>query len=198
MATSSSIPGYTYGQPVVARSPVTLDVLELLKKTLLFGADDIRYLRMSREVLAGQIDAILDVWYGFVGANPHLLHSFVSKDSGQPDGHYLARVRQRFGQWILDTASGEYGQAWLDYQHEIGLRHHSAKKNRVDEAKAADVVPFRYLLALFVPVTATLKPFLAKQGNGAAEVEAMHGAWCKSVLLQLILWSYPYVGKGAF
>jgi len=33
-------------------------------------------------------------------------------------------VRQRFGQWILDTAAANYDQQWLDFQREIGLRHH--------------------------------------------------------------------------
>ena len=45
-------------------------------------------------------------------------------------------VVKRFGQWILDTARAEYDQAWLDYQHEIGLRHHRTKKNRTDSVDA--------------------------------------------------------------
>jgi uncharacterized protein YndB with AHSA1/START domain len=72
---------------------------------------------------------------------------------------------QRFGQWILETARAEYDQKWLDYQHEIGLRHERAKKNRTDDAASTDVVPFRYLFPLVFPVTFTLKPFLAKKGH---------------------------------
>jgi Protoglobin len=195
--TKTDIPGYTYGTDAVARSPVSLDELELLKATLLLGDDDLAALRRSGEVLAGRVEEILDVWYGFVGANPHLLAAFSDPD-GQPDQAYLAAVRRRFGRWILDTARAEFDQAWLDYQHEIGLRHHRSGKNRTDGARAADHIPLRYILALLVPITTTLRPFLAGGGAAPDEVEAMHQAWVKAVLLQVILWSHPYVRDGDF
>jgi Protoglobin len=53
----------------VARSPVGLQELELLKATLLLGDDDLAALRRSGEVLAPRVEEILDVWYGLVGAN---------------------------------------------------------------------------------------------------------------------------------
>ena len=193
----TDIPGYTYGTDAVPRSPVSLDELGLLKATLLMGDDDLAALRRSGQVLAGRVEEILDVWYGFVGANPHLLAAFTGPD-GQPDQAYLAAVRRRFGRWILDTARAEYDQAWLDYQHEIGLRHHRSAKNRTDGARAADHIPLRYVLALLVPITTTLKPFLAEGGAAPGEVEAMHQAWVKAVLLQVILWSQPYVRDGDF
>jgi hypothetical protein len=193
----TDIPGYTYGTDAVARSPVGLQELELLKATLLLGDDDLAALRRSGEILAPRVEEILDVWYGFVGANPHLLAAFSGPD-GQPDQAYLAAVRQRFGRWILDTARADYDQAWLDYQHEIGLRHHRSGKNRTDGADAADHIPLRYVLALLVPITTTLKPFLAEGGAAPQEVEAMHQAWVKAVLLQVILWSHPYVRDGDF
>jgi hypothetical protein len=193
----TDIPGYTYGTDAVARSPVGLQELELLKATLLLGDDDLAALRRSGEVLAPRVEEILDVWYGFVGANPHLLAAFSGPD-GEPDQAYLAAVRQRFGRWILDTARADYDQAWLDYQHEIGLRHHRSGKNRTDGAGAADHIPLRYVLALLVPITTTLKPFLAEGGAAPEEVEAMHQAWVKAVLLQVILWSHPYVRDGDF
>jgi hypothetical protein len=193
----TDIPGYTYGTDAVARSPVGLQELELLKATLLLGDDDLAALRRSGEVLAPRVEEILDVWYGFVGANPHLLAAFSGPD-GQPDQAYLAAVRRRFGRWILDTTRADYDQAWLDYQHEIGLRHHRTGKNRTDGARAADHIPLRYVLALLVPITTTLKPFLAEGGAAPQEVEAMHQAWVKAVLLQVILWSHPYVRDGDF
>ncbi|HEV3464754.1 MAG TPA: protoglobin domain-containing protein [Actinomycetes bacterium] len=193
----TDIPGYTYGTAAVPRSPVSLQELELLKATLLLGTDDLAALRRSGELLASQVEEILDVWYGFVAANPHLLAAF-SNAQGQPDQDYLAAVRRRFGRWILDTARAAFDQAWLDYQHEIGLRHTRRKKNRTDGADAADHIPLRYVLALLVPITTTLKPFLAKGGAAPAEVEAMHQAWVKAVLLQVILWSHPYVREGDF
>jgi hypothetical protein len=192
----TEIPGYTYGTDAVPRSPVGLQELELLRATLLLGEDDLAALRRSGDLLAPRVEEILDVWYGFVGANPHLLAAFSDAD-GQPDQRYLAAVRRRFGRWILDTARAEYDQAWLDYQHEIGLRHTRRGKNRTDGAEAAAHIPLRYVLALLVPITTTLKPFLA-DGAGPDEVEAMHQAWVKAVLLQVILWSHPYVVEGDF
>lgn len=193
----TDIPGYTYGSDAVPRSPVSLDELEVLKATLLLGEDDRAALRRTSDLLAPQVEAILDVWYGFVGANPHLLAAFTGPD-GQPNQHYLAAVRRRFGSWILDTARAEFDQDWLDYRHEIGVRHTRGGKNRTDGVQAADHIPLRYVLALLIPITTTLKPFLANGGATPDEVETMHQAWVKAVQLQLILWSYPYVREGDF
>jgi len=190
--TSSAVPGYEFGSPSLARSPVSLDDVATLRASLLLGDDDVAALRRAREILAPQTDAILDVWYGFVGDNPHLLAAF-SRPDGEPDGDYLAAVRARFGQWILDTCDARYDQAWLDWQHEIALRHHRTKKNRTDGADAAVIVPFRHLVALTYPIFATLRPFLEQGGAEPADLDAMHQAWLKAVLLQVILWSRPYV-----
>jgi hypothetical protein len=193
----TDIPGYTYGTDAVPRSPVSLEELQLLQSTLLLGEDDLIALRRSGDLLAPKVEAILDVWYGFVGANPHLLAAFTGPD-GRPDQAYLAAVRRRFDRWILDTARAEFDQAWLDYQHEIGVRHTRNGKNRTDGVQAADHIPLRYVLALLIPITTTLKPFLAEGGATPDEVEAMHQAWVKAVLLQVILWSQPYVRDGDF
>jgi Protoglobin len=193
-----AVPGYTMGQLSLAKAPYTLAELESLKKTLLFTDDDIRYLRMSKAILADQTEAILDVWYGFVASTPELVVYFQNNKTGAPDGAYLGAVRKRFGQWIADTADANYDQAWLDYTYEIALRHTKPKKNQTDKADSVPLVNFRYLSALTIPVTTTLKPFLAKKGASAADVEKMHVAWVKSVLMQTILWSYPYVKDGQF
>lgn len=181
-----------------ATSPVTLAHFEAMKKSALFGEDDVKYLRLSHGVVEDQVEAILDVWYGFVGANPHLLESFTDKGDGKPLGDYLGAVRKRFGAWILDTARATYDQKWLDLQHEIGLRHHRTKKNETDGAPSTDIVPFRHLFALVYPITFTLRSFLAKKGHTAEEVEGMYGAWVKSCILQVTLWSHPYVKDGDF
>ena len=182
----------------VERSPVTLEELALLQQTLLFDDQDRAALRRSQALVAPRTDAILDVWYGFVGANAHLLAYFSNPRTGAPDPGYLAAVRERFARWIVDTARAEYDQAWLDQQHELGLRHHSTKKNRTDGVDAAPIVHMRYLSALVIPVTLTLRPFLEAGGASRAEVDAMQHAWTKSVLLQTILWSRPYVREGDF
>jgi hypothetical protein len=190
MATTD-IAGYSYGVPEVARSPVTLEDLALLKQSVLFGAEDERYLRMAGDVLRDQVDDVLDVWYGFVASHDHLVQYFSGSD-GQPDAEYLTRVRARFGQWVRDLCERPWDQTWLDYQEEIGLRHTRAKKNQTDGAQAPDYVPLRYLVAFVYPITATVREFLAKRGDSAEDVENMHQAWFKAVTLTVALWSRPY------
>jgi hypothetical protein len=193
---SSAIPGYDYGR-TAARSPLNGEAFEQLKQSVLFTDADAAALRTAGRALADQIEAVLDVWYGFVGSHAHLVRYFMNA-SGQPQGDYLAAVRKRFGQWILDTCNRDYDVAWLDYQHEIGLRHHRAKKNVTDHADATDIVHLRYLIAFIVPITATIKPFLAKAGHSTAEVDVMHAAWFKSVTMQVALWSAPYAPSADF
>lgn len=191
----SNIPGYTYGTDQVARSPITVAEFEGLKQAVLFGPEDEKYLRMAGEVLADQIEDVLDLWYGFVGSHPHLVYYFTD-GQGNANAEYLAAVRKRFGQWILDTCHRPYDQAWLDYQHEIGLRHHRSKKNQTDGVQSVPNVAHRYLVAFIYPITATIKSFLAKKGHSPDEVEKMHQAWFKSVTMQVALWSAPYVKDG--
>jgi hypothetical protein len=198
----TAVPAPAQPAPAGARptsgNPLTMKDLESLEKVMLFTAEDVKYLRMSKDVLADQVEAILDVWYGFVAATPELVYFFGNKATGKPDAAYLAAVRKRFARWILDTAAATYDQAWLDYQYEIGLRHNALKKNQTDRAPSVAQVNLRYLSALTIPVTTTLRPFLAKKGAAAADVDKMHQAWIKSVLMQTILWSQPYVKPGQF
>jgi hypothetical protein len=193
-----SVPGYAYGAPSLQPAPYTTADLASLQKTLLFTDDDVGALRQSKAILADQTDAVLDVWYGFVASTPQLVVFFGDAVTGQPDGAYLAAVRKRFALWILDTAAANYDQRWLDWQYEIALRHNRIKKNQTDRVNSTEQVSLRYVLALTIPVTTTLKPFLAKKGAPLAEVERMHAAWVKAVLLQVILWSHPYVKEGQF
>ncbi len=192
-----NIPGYTYDSGSTARSPLTLEELEKLKKAVLFTEEDERYLRMAGQVLADQIEDVLDVWYGFVASHPHLVYYFTD-GKGNASDEYLAAVRKRFGQWILDTCNRPYDQKWLNYAHEIGLRHHRSKKNRTDNVRSVPNVSFRYMVAFIYPITATIKPFLAKKGHSAEQVEKMHQAWFKSVVLQVALWSAAYVNPEDF
>lgn len=90
--------------------------LDSLKKTMLFSDEDVRYLRMSKAILADQTEAVLEVWYGFVASTRELVVFFKNNKTGAPDGAYLGAVRKRFGQWIADTAGANYDQAWLDLQ----------------------------------------------------------------------------------
>jgi hypothetical protein len=193
------IPSYTYGTGEVAKNPLSMKELELLKNTVLWTDEDTKYIRMSRQVLEDQTDDILDVWYSFIKVSPQLAVYFSHKVNHKPNKEYMDAVRLRFKQWILDTAEGNYDRKWLDYQQEIALRHHRTKKNKTDAADSNDIINFRYIPALIYPITATLKPFLAKKHlHDAENVECMHAAWVKSVILQVCLWSQPYVKEGDY
>lgn len=176
--------------------PVTIEELALLKKTLLWSAEDDRYLKMAGEVLEDQLDDVLDVWYGYVGANHHLVYYFNSNE--KPSADYLAKVRLRFKQWVLDLCHKPYDQDWLDYQHEIGLRH-TSKKGKTDQVKnTPKIVHYRYMMAFVYPITVTIKPFLSKKGHSDEDVEKMYNAWFKAVVLSDILWTKPYIKDGKF
>lgn len=172
---------------------MTEEDFSLLKKSVLFTDDDVRYLRMSRDVLEPNLDELLDVWYGFVGSNDHLLRYFSHPQTGEPNGQYLEQVRGRFSQWVLDTADANFDQTWLNRQLEYGLRHHRIKKNKTDGVDAAEHIHFRYLVALHYPITTTLKPFLVNGGHSQQDFDGMYEAWRKVVLMTTILWSQPYL-----
>jgi hypothetical protein len=188
--------GYNYGLATLEKSPVTIQDLALLKKTLLWSDDDDRYLRMAGDVLKDQVNDVLDLWYGYVGGNEHLVYYFGK--NGQPNTDYLTAVRARFGQWIMDLCQRPYDQDWLNYQYEIAKRHHHTAKNKTDGVDTAPIVHYRYMTAFIYPITVTIKPFLAKKGHSPNDVEAMHHAWFKAVTLTVILWTYPYINKGEF
>ena len=79
--TLPDIKGYTYGE--ASTSPVSMKDVDALKATVLFGPEDELYLRMASHVLRDQTDAVLDLWYGFVGSHPHLVHAFISALPGK-------------------------------------------------------------------------------------------------------------------
>lgn len=194
----NAIPGYRLGDPALPASPLSARDFEALKASLLFGPGDVVALERARAILAPQVEAILDVWYGFVAATPHLLAHFSDPATGAASGAYLGAVRKRFGQWILDTCRAEYDTRWLAWMDEIGKRHHRVGKNRTDGATASAHIPLSQMLALAYPISATMRPFLAKSGVPAEDVDAMHAAWTKAVLLQAILWARPYTQDGDF
>ncbi len=195
MATAA-IPGYRYGDPSLPRAPYTEADLDTLLRALLFTEDDRAALRRAGEVLAPFVEELLDVWYGFVGSHDFLLQYFSTPEG--PHQEYLARVRRRFGQWVLDTCRAEFDQRWLDYAHEIGRRHFDKKNQTEDVQGAPPFVHYRYMVALVYPIYATVRPFLERGESDPVMVERMHQAWLKAVLLQAILWTYPYVKEGVF
>jgi hypothetical protein len=193
-----NIPGYDFGTDKVAKSPITLDEWENLKKSALFSEEDAVYLRLSRDVLADQVDDLLDTWRGIIFDHPHLRAYDENPTTGKVDTAYAAAVRKRFGQWVLDTAKAEYGQAWLDYQYEIGLRHHRTKKNQTDNGHTLGHIRARDLLAFCASIVVPMKPYLARKGHSPEVVNRMYDAWWKSMILQATLWAQPYIREGDF
>ena len=192
----SDIPGYTYGEESVAESPLDAEEFERLQRTVLWSEEDEEHLRMAGDVLEDQINDVLETWYEFVGDHDFLLAYFSTPD-GEPVEEYLDRVRERFGQWIRDTCSPPYDEDWLNYQHDIALRHRD-KKNETDEVDSVPVIHLRYIVAFVYPITATVRPFLENGDHDEETVDRMHDAWFKSVVLQVTLWCQPYAKDGDF
>jgi pimeloyl-ACP methyl ester carboxylesterase len=192
------LPGYTYGTDQVAKSPITLEEWEQLKKSALFSEEDVFYLRLSHDVLADQIDDLLKVWRGIIFDHPHLRAYDENPKTGEVDADYAKAVGKRFGQWVLDTAKAQYDQTWLDYQYEIGLRHHRTKKNKTDHGHTAEHIRARDLIAFSASIVVPMKPFLARKGHHEEVVNRMYDAWWKSMILQVTLWSQPYIREGDF
>lgn len=190
---ADNIPAYTYGTAAVPRSPVSLDELEELKISAGFTAEDERLLRLAGEVLAGQTKQIVNHWRSSIIAGiPHLArHSRTPEGDAIPE--YLTKSNLRFEQWILDTCFRPYDQDWLNYQQEIALRHTSLKKNQADGVRSTAFVPFHDIVAFVAVMNETIKPYLTAKGSVADEVDGMHRAWCKSLQMQIALWSKAYL-----
>ena len=183
--------GYTYDDTELPRSSVTSERLAELHASVLWTDDDAAALRRAAEVLVPRTEEILDVWYGFVGSTPHLVATFAGPD-GQPDAHYLAGVRARFGQWIADVCTRTHDAQWLAYQEEIARRH-TVSKGRTDDVRTTSPhVPLADLVALIAPITLTIRPFIGADGADAQELQARYDAWFKAVTLTVALWSHPY------
>jgi hypothetical protein len=192
------VPGYDHGTDKVAKSPITLEEWEELKKSALFSEEDIVYLRLSEEVLADQVDDLLKTWRGVIFDHPHLRAYNEDPETHEVDSDYAKAVGKRFGQWVLETARANFDQAWLDYQYEIGLRHHRTKKNQTDGGHTPGHIRARDLLAFCAPIVVSMKPFLARKGHPTEVVNRMYDAWWKAMILQATLWSQPYIRNGDF
>ena len=190
---AQEIPGYEYGSHEAARSPVSTADFEALKQSAGFTADEEHWLRMAGEALTGQTKALVERWREIIAKLPHLAMYSQSPD-GEKDPKYGERSGLRFEQWVLDTCLRPYDRDWLNYQHEIALRHTSLKKNETDGVESAPLIHLRHIIAFSAVVTdpEILKPFLAGNGSSAVDVEKMHRAWSKSIWLQIALWSEPY------
>jgi hypothetical protein len=190
---AKGISAYTYGTAAVSQSRISLKELDELKVSVGFTAEDELHLRMAGAVLDGQTNEIVAHWRsGIIAGIPHLARHSRTPD-GEPIPKYLAQSNLRFEQWILDTCLRPYDQDWLNYQHEIALRHTSLKKNQADGVESTPYVPFRDIMAFVAVLNDTIKPYLARRGNSSDEVDGMHRAWCRSIQLQMALWTRLYM-----
>lgn len=192
MERTNPIPGYTYGQ--APQAPYGVDDLLRLQKALLWTEEDDRNLRELGDILEPQLDQLLDLWYGFVGSHPHLVYYFTS--NGEPNAYYLQRVRERFGQWVLDVCRRPKDQTWLNYQWEIGRRHHT-QKNKTDHVSGSPTfIHLRYMIAFIFPITYTVRDFIQKKVSDPARVDKLYTSWFKAVVLSVALWCEPWCRNG--
>jgi hypothetical protein len=186
------IPGYAYGSDEAATSPLTMEDLERLKAVVWLTPADEEALAEAAAVLADQADDMVTAYRKRLGELP-----FMRPYSGHPDGtpnpEYGAASKPRFDRFIIDACTRPLDQDWLDYQQEIGLRHTRAKKNATDHADSLDHIPMRYLLAFTAVVIATARDYLAAKGASPEQVDRMHSAFTKSVMLHVTAWTRPYV-----
>ena len=190
---ADEISGYNYGSAEVAKSPITPQELQELKESAGFTSEDETWLHRAGLVLKGHTAAIVEKWRAVISAHPHLAR-YSLKPNGEKDPHYSEASGLRFQQWILDTCLRPYDQDWLNYQQEIALRHTSEKKNKTDNVESASTIHLRDLVAFTAVINDPniLKPFLSAKGDDSTVVEKMYQAWCKSILLQIALWTQPY------
>lgn len=193
---AEQVPGYDYGSQNVASSPISVEELSVLKQSAGFTDDDQCWLHVAGGVLKDQTEALVGKWRSVIAAYPHLA-KYSLRPNGEKDPRYSERSGLRFEQWILDTCLRPYDQDWLNYQQEMALRHTSVKKNKTDNVESAPAIPLRHIIAFTAVITdpEIIKPFLATNGHSAAEVDKMHRAWCKSLLLQIALWAEPYTNS---
>jgi len=192
---SPEIPGYDYGKPASARSPISLDELRQLEASAGWTEEDAAVLQKHRGIFEGRAGEMVDSWRAVIGSQPHLAKWFFGPD-GKADEDYKARVRKRFVQWVHDACDRPRDRIWLDYQEEIGLRHTPEKKNLTDGADTASVVPLRYLYAFTAVAAVTAHQYFVEAGVGGDELQRLQDAWLKAVLLHVTLWSRPYSKEG--
>jgi len=187
----SPISGYDYGTPKSALSPLSESDLSRLQQSAGWTAADGALLARYAGLFRTKAESMVDSWRAVIASQPHLAQWFARPD-GAPDDEYKASVKRRFVQWVIDVALRPHDRDWLNYQHEIGLRHTPAKKNMTDGVQTPSLVPFRYLLG-FIPVVLPVREFFADAIPDETELKRLQDAWTKAVLLHVTLWSRAYV-----
>ena len=179
------------------RSAVSLDELQAAAGDPAAGRGQFRAaLRRSGDLLTPQVEAILDVWYG--SSVPTLicwLHSQAM--TANPTRRIWLPYGVGSGAGFSTPHGPSSTRPGLTTSRRSAYATPAAARTALTPSRLP-TISLRYVLALLIPITATLKPFLADGGATPDEVETMYQAWVKAVLLQVILWSQPYVRDGDF
>jgi hypothetical protein len=186
------IHGYDYGTDRAARSPLTMQDLDRLKAVVGLTDDDTEALHEAAAILADQADDMVTAYRARLGELPWMA-PYSQHPDGTPNPEYGAASKPRFDRWIIDACTRPLDQDWLNYQHEIGLRHTSAKKTKTDDADSLDQIPMRYLLAFTTVVITTARDFLSATGAPQQQLDRMHAAFTKSIMLHVTVWTRAYV-----
>ncbi|MGH9566913.1 MAG: protoglobin domain-containing protein, partial [Candidatus Angelobacter sp.] len=99
---ADEIPGYEYGTSRVARSPITVEDLELLKESAGFTQADEVALHAAGNLLAGHTKEVVDKWRAVISSHPHLAR-YSLRSNGEKSQKYSEASGLRFQQWVLDT-----------------------------------------------------------------------------------------------
>jgi len=190
-----SIPGYDYGQPSAAHSPVSLEELREIEEAAGWTEEDALILKRHHEIFEQNAERMVDAWRKVIASQPHLAKWFTTSD-GKTDDEYKAKVKARFVQWVVDVCFRPHDQAWLDYQEEIGLRHTPEKKNKTDGARTQPLVPLRYLMAFVTNVLISSRRFFVEAGVKGEELQKLEDAWARAMQLHVTLWARPYAKDG--
>jgi hypothetical protein len=187
----TQISGYDYGQRGSARSPVSDEELAQLEQSVGWSREDAVILQRHGEIFENHAEQMVDSWRAVIGAQPHLVKWFFGPD-GKRDEEYVAKVKKRFVQWVVDACFRPHDRAWLDYQEEIGLRHTPEKKNQTDDRETPPLVPMRYLIGFIPIVTMGARRFFTDAGVTGEELQKLQDAWTRTVQLHVTLWTRPY------
>src|SRR4051794_21949025 len=75
-----TIPGYDFGQPGVARSPITLDELREIEAAAGWTDDDARILQRHGDLFKRNAEQMVGDWRNVIASQPHLAKWFTTAD----------------------------------------------------------------------------------------------------------------------
>jgi len=76
-ANTVSIPGYDYGRPEAAHSPVSFEELRQLEATVGWSEEDAKVLQRHGQIFEDHAEHMVDTWRAVIGAQPHLAKWFL-------------------------------------------------------------------------------------------------------------------------